>query len=80
MPWSGVLISSFVSRARAHVQARYNHERAAGYRELEFIAFKSYGDASKPPLVIIPGLDGATAFFSDVIPELTLNVSVRDGT
>lgn len=24
--------------------------------------------------MVVPGLDGATAFFSDIVPELTLNV------
>ncbi|CAM9940991.1 unnamed protein product, partial [Hapterophycus canaliculatus] len=42
--------------------------------EDNFIRFKSYGDTSKQPLVIVPGLDGATAFFADIVPELTLNV------
>lgn len=44
-------------------------------REDNFIRYKAYGDESKPPLVIVPGLDGVTAFFADVLPELTLNVS-----
>ena len=32
--------------------------------------YRTYGDRAKPPLVIIPGLDGCTVFFSGVIPEL----------
>lgn len=56
------------------VQARSNHERAVLSREEEFIRYKAYGDESKQPLVIVPGLDGVTAFFADVLPELTLNV------
>ena len=55
-------------------QARSNHERAVTSREEEFVRYKTYGDESKQPLVIVPGLDGVTAFFSDVLPELTLNV------
>lgn len=59
-------------------QAKRNHEQAVVSHEENFIRFRSYGDTSKKPLVIVPGLDGATAFFADVIPELTLNVSVVD--
>ena len=33
--------------------------------------FKTYGDSSKPLLVIVPGLDGVVSFLGDVIPELT---------
>ena len=33
--------------------------------------YRSYGDRAKPPLVIIPGLDGCTVFFAHVLPELT---------
>ena len=32
--------------------------------------YRAYGDRAKPPLVVIPGLDGCTVFFSGVIPEL----------
>lgn len=56
--------------------ARSNHERAVVSREEEFIRYKAYGDESKQPLVIVPGLDGVTAFFADVLPELTLNFHV----
>jgi pimeloyl-ACP methyl ester carboxylesterase len=31
--------------------------------------FKSYGEG--PPLVLIPGLDGITEFFADIVPELS---------
>lgn len=55
-------------------QAKHNHERAVAPREEQFIRFKTYGDSTKQPLVVVPGLDGATAFFSDIVPELTLNV------
>lgn len=55
-------------------QAKHNHESAAAPRQEQFIRFKTYGDVSKQPLVIVPGLDGVTAFFSDIVPELTLNV------
>ena len=58
-------------------QARSNHERAVVSREEQFIRYKAYGDESKQPLVIVPGLDGVTAFFADVLPELTLNVRQR---
>lgn len=34
--------------------------------------FKIYGEGeNKPAVVLIPGLDGATAFFSDITPNLT---------
>ncbi len=32
--------------------------------------YRTYGDRGKPPLVIIPGLDGCTVFFQGVVPEL----------
>ena len=32
--------------------------------------YRTHGDRTKPPLVVIPGLDGCTVFFSGVIPEL----------
>ena len=32
--------------------------------------YRMYGDLEKPPLVIIPGLDGCTVFFQGVVPEL----------
>lgn len=38
--------------------------------------YKVYGQSTKPPIVIIPGLDGATAFFADIIPELTVDYYV----
>lgn len=38
--------------------------------------YSTYGDPSKPPLVIIPGLDGCTIFFSHVLPELALDFFV----
>lgn len=60
-------------------QAKHNQERAVAPREENFIRFKAYGDQSKQPLVIVPGLDGATAFFTDVVPELTLNVRFEGG-
>eukprot|EP00752_Nemacystus_decipiens_P008312 g7430.t1 len=56
--------------------AKHNHEKAVVPREEQFIRFKAYGDSTKQPLVIVPGLDGVTAFFSDIIPELTLNFHV----
>jgi pimeloyl-ACP methyl ester carboxylesterase len=35
--------------------------------------FKNYarGPVEKPTVVFVPGLDGATAFFTDIVPELT---------
>ncbi|CAN0170652.1 unnamed protein product, partial [Ectocarpus sp. 12 AP-2014] len=58
------------------VKARHMHVKAGitPPSEEDFIPYRSYGDPSKQPLVIVPGLDGATAFFSDVLPELTLHV------
>ena len=32
--------------------------------------YSTYGDRAKPPLVVIPGLDGCTVFFQGVVPEL----------
>ena len=32
--------------------------------------YNAYGDRAKPPLVVIPGLDGCTVFFQGVVPEL----------
>ena len=32
--------------------------------------YRTYGDRGKPPLIIIPGLDGCTVFFQGVVPEL----------
>ncbi|CAN0293432.1 unnamed protein product, partial [Ectocarpus fasciculatus] len=57
-------------------QARRRHIKAGRTppSEEDFIPYRTYGDPSKQPVVIVPGLDGATAFFSDVLPELTLNV------
>lgn len=40
-------------------------------KEPHFEAYKQYGNPENPPLIIIPGLDGCTSFFSDVIPEFT---------
>ncbi|CAM9739678.1 unnamed protein product [Ectocarpus sp. 6 AP-2014] len=56
--------------------AKRNHERAGAPRQEQFIPFKKYGDDTKQPLVIVPGLDGVTAFFSDIVPELALNFHV----
>lgn len=38
--------------------------------QLDF-RYKSYGSRDKETIVVIPGLDGAMAFFNDIIPELT---------
>jgi pimeloyl-ACP methyl ester carboxylesterase len=38
--------------------------------------YKNYGDPNRPPIVIIPGLDGCVSFFQDVIPELTVEYNV----
>jgi pimeloyl-ACP methyl ester carboxylesterase len=46
------------------------------YSETLDFRFKSYGLSTNPTVVLIPGLDGATAFFSDSIPELTINFHV----
>jgi len=45
-------------------------------KEPHFEPFQQYGDPGKPSLVIIPGLDGCTSFFSGVIPELTPKYNV----
>ncbi|CAM9610803.1 unnamed protein product [Scytosiphon promiscuus] len=80
--WSG---TSLFSSVVATVKPRNGSGGSSGIdtedrprraEEDNFIRFKSYGDTSKQPLVIVPGLDGATAFFSDIVPELTLNFHV----
>ena len=38
--------------------------------------YKTYGNASLPTVVLVPGLDGCTSFFADVVPELTVNFHV----
>jgi pimeloyl-ACP methyl ester carboxylesterase len=35
------------------------------------VRYKSHGDVTKETVVLIPGLDGVTAFFADIVPELT---------
>lgn len=35
--------------------------------------YRTYGNPEYPPVVVIPGLDGAVNFFADVIPELSVN-------
>lgn len=47
-----------------------------GVKNSNDFKYKQYGDRSNPPLVIVPGLDGCTAFFADIIPELTTQYSV----
>jgi pimeloyl-ACP methyl ester carboxylesterase len=46
------------------------------YDDNQPFIYKSYGSIDKDTIVVIPGLDGATAFFADVIPELTVNYHV----
>mmetsp|Transcript_30225 Transcript_30225/g.68657 ORF Transcript_30225/g.68657 Transcript_30225/m.68657 type:complete len:312 (-) Transcript_30225:698-1633(-) len=46
------------------------------YNDILDTRYKSYGDATKETVVLIPGLDGATAFFSDIVPELTVDKHV----
>ena len=35
--------------------------------------YKTYGDPARDTIVLVPGLDGVTAFFTDIVPELTMN-------
>lgn len=35
------------------------------------VRFKSYGNPAHETIIFIPGLDGVTAFFNDIVPELT---------
>jgi hypothetical protein len=46
------------------------------YSDVLDTRYKTYGDATKDTVVLIPGLDGATAFFSDIVPELTVDKHV----
>lgn len=46
------------------------------YSDVQHFKFKSYGDVNNPVIVLIPGLDGATSFYSDTIPELSANFHV----
>lgn len=46
------------------------------YGDTQPFKYKSFGNTSKPVVVVVPGLDGAVSFFSDVIPELTVNYHV----
>ena len=41
------------------------------YNDSLSFRYKSYGNVTKETIVIIPGLDGVTAFFSEIVPELT---------
>lgn len=36
-----------------------------------YFKYKSYGNPNATSIVLVPGLDGAVAFFADTIPELT---------
>jgi len=40
-------------------------------KEPYFQSYKQYGNPADPTVLIIPGLDGCTSFFSDIIPDLT---------
>lgn len=46
------------------------------YPERHEVRYKSYGDPSRETIVFIPGLDGVTAFFSDIVPEITCSYHV----
>ena len=41
------------------------------YTNIQAFKFKTYGNGNATSVVLIPGLDGAVAFFADTIPELT---------
>lgn len=41
-----------------------SHYSTTGYNETLPLRYKQYGSASKPCIVVIPGLDGATSFFN----------------
>jgi pimeloyl-ACP methyl ester carboxylesterase len=51
------------------VVSRYSTSR---YNQIQPFRYREYGRRDLPTVVIIPGLDGATAFFQDVLPELTV--------
>lgn len=40
-----------------------SHYCTSGYNETLLFRYKQYGSESKPCVVVIPGLDGATSFF-----------------
>jgi pimeloyl-ACP methyl ester carboxylesterase len=53
-----------------------DHQRSSCKDQLDF-RYKTYGDvAGRETVVLIPGLDGVTPFFADVIPQLTVNYNV----
>ena len=63
--WVAVLAClSFFDRYRMRVA----HEGLPRYRV--------YGDASKPPVVLVPGLDGCASFFAGALPELSRHFRV----
>jgi pimeloyl-ACP methyl ester carboxylesterase len=49
---------------------------SSSYDPRQQIPYKEYGDLEKSTIVIIPGLDGITAFFQDIVPELTVKYHV----
>lgn len=61
--WPVVIIAALTTLSRYQLE-NYSDDLESRYN--------IYGESlSKPTLVLIPGLDGATAFFSDITPELT---------
>jgi pimeloyl-ACP methyl ester carboxylesterase len=49
---------------------------SSSYDQIQQLPFKEYGDLEKPTIVIVPGLDGITAFYHDIVPELTAKYHV----
>lgn len=63
MYWPIVLVTIIASIVS--VYQRSNYSDALDHR------YKSYGNTEGRAVVLIPGLDGAAAFFGDIVPELT---------
>jgi len=53
------------------IMSYFSHKKQA-IKLVEFVPFKAYGLPKNPPVIIIPGLDGCSAFFADIVPNLTV--------
>ena len=64
----GGIVLSLLASAALHLQDAHGRSRWP-------FEYKEYGvrDVGKETIVVIPGLDGCTSFFADVLPELTVH-------
>lgn len=66
--WPVVIIAALTTLSRYQLE---------NYSDILESRYTVYGESlNKPAVVLIPGLDGATAFFSDISPELTPDFQV----